>query len=61
MLVLQNISKVRKVCMAVDFASTVKVKQNLLRGQIKQIDRLGFYFSALAEVLENDAWWVVPQ
>jgi len=36
----------------------IRMTRVLLRGQVEQVDRLGFDFSVLAEVLENNAWWV---
>ena len=34
---------------------------NLLEGQVKQVDGLGFDLAAAASVLEDDSRWVIPQ
>ena len=35
--------------------------KNLLEGQVEQIDGLGLDLTALAQVLEDDSRWVIPE
>ena len=44
-----------------DLSSGLYLVINLLSCEIKQINRFGLNFSAFAEILQNDARWMVSQ